>query len=117
MTTAPENDKDRVGERRTGDLVVDTARTVGDSLARIGVAAVDEPLRLAPEDLRHNVHDATSNLFTAVSRLHLRLVESTVDAVRDRRTTASADSAVDTPAEPRSRVATTAGGSARKQDG
>jgi hypothetical protein len=96
MTTAPENEKDRTHERRTSDMVVDTARTVGDSLARIGVAAVDGPLRLAPEDLRHNVHDAASNMFSAISRLHLRLVESTVDAV----------SRVAAPEEPPSRATT-----------
>lgn len=108
MATAPENEKDRAGERPTADVIVDTARTVGDNLARIGVAAVDGPLRLAPEDLRHNVHDAANSMFSAMSRLHLRLVESTVDAVSGRKPSATA---VEDPA------ATRTGGSSGKQDG
>lgn len=102
MTTTPKPETVGSNERRTSDVIVDTARTVGDNLARIGVAAIDGPLRLAPEDLRHNVHDAASNMFSAMSRLHLRLVENTVDAVSSRRTAASAENAPAESSQPRS---------------
>jgi hypothetical protein len=64
-TTAPIND------------LADAAGTLGTSLARVSALVVSLPFIILPDKEREDAVAATTQLFTAVGELHLRLVRAT----------------------------------------
>ncbi|MGQ9927349.1 MAG: hypothetical protein ACUVS4_10810 [Chloroflexaceae bacterium] len=61
-----------------GDDLIDAASTLGASVARLGLAAASWPLYLLPPRARSEAIDATTDLFSAVGRLHLGIARAAI---------------------------------------